>query len=194
MTKTKRLLITSAALAAMGLIGSLSWHKGSQAKGAYSTPVQVMNTPASSVPNLDTEKLARVPYESTVTATGCPAPGQVGACFFFFSGPPAGYRLVAENLSGYFQVSPGATAALAGYVETNGPAFKIKTGFTAPIGQIEQGGHAQAAFDNPTRFYIDNLEGVFAVASSTWSNGTSTMVLSGYLENCTITGCPAVQH
>lgn len=194
MNKTKRLLITSAALAAMGLIGSLSWHKGSQAKGAYSTPVQVMNTPASSVPNLDTERQARIPYESTVTGSSCPALGGAGACFFFFSGPPAGYRLVAENLSGYFQISPAATAPLTGYVETNGPAFKMKTSFTAPIGQVDGGGHPQAAFDNPTRFYIDNNEGVFAVASSVWSNGTSTMVLSGYLENCTITGCPAVQH
>jgi hypothetical protein len=192
MNKTKRLLTTSAALAAMFLIGSLSWHKGSEAKGAYNTPVQVMNTNASPVPNLDTEKLARVPYESTASASNCPAPGNVGACFFNFAAVPAGYRLVVENLSGYFQISPAANAPLTGYVETN--AFKIKTAFTAPIGQIDLGGHPQCAFDNPTRFYVDNGEGVFAVASSNWSNGASSMVLSGYLESCAVTGCPAVQH
>jgi hypothetical protein len=144
------------------------------------------------VPNLDTEKLARVPYESTASASNCPAPGNVGACFFNFAAVPAGYRLVVENLSGYFQISPAANAPLTGYVETN--AFKIKTAFTAPIGQIDLGGHPQCAFDNPTRFYVDNGEGVFAVASSNWSNGASSMVLSGYLESCAVTGCPAVQH
>ena len=191
MNKTKRFLITSAALAGMGLVGSLSWHKGSQAKGAYSTPVQVMNTSASSVPNLDTEKLARIPYESTATASNCPS-FAVGACFFNFAAVPAGYRLVVENLSGYFQISSAATAPLTGYIETN--AFKIKTGFTAPIGQTDLGGHPQCAFDNPTRFYVDPGEGVFGVASSNWSNGNSEMVLSGYLESCAVTGCPAVQH
>lgn len=176
----------------MFLIGSLTYHPGSQAKGAYSTPVTVMNTNSNSVPNLDTEKLARIPFESTASASNCPAPGNVGACFFNFSGPPAGYRVVVENISGYFQISPAANADLVGYVENN--AFRIKTGFTAPRAQIDLGGHIQCAFDNPTRFYIDAGEGVFAVASANWSNGSSAMVVSGYMENCSITGCPAVQH
>jgi hypothetical protein len=188
----KRYVLVPAALAGMFLIGSLTYHPGSQAKGAYSTPVQVMNTNSSSVPVLDSEKLARIPYESSATASNCPAPGNVGACFFNFSAPPAGFRLVAENLSGYFQISPAATAPLTGYVETN--VFRVKTAFTAPIGQTDLGGHPQCAFDNPTRFYLDAGESVFAVASSNWSNGASTMILSGYLENCTITGCPPVQH
>ena len=189
---TKRFVAASAGLAGMFLIGSLTYHPGSQAKGAYSTPVTVMNTNSSSVPNLDTEKLARIPFESTATASNCPAPGNVGACFFFFSGPPSGYRVVVENLSGYFQISPAATADLVGYVENN--AFRIKAGFTAPRAQIDLGGHIQAAFDNPTRFYVDSGEGVFAVASANWSNGASSMVMSGYMENCSITGCPAIQH
>lgn len=188
----KRFVAASAGLAGMFLIGSLTYHPGSQAKGAYSTPVTVMNTNSNSVPNLDTEKLARIPFESTASASNCPAPGNVGACFFNFSGPPAGYRVVVENISGYFQISPAANADLVGYVENN--AFRIKTGFTAPRAQIDLGGHIQCAFDNPTRFYIDAGEGVFAVASANWSNGSSAMVVSGYMENCSITGCPAVQH
>ena len=192
MNKAKRLVAASVALAGMFLIGSLTHHPGSQAKGAYSTPVTVMNTNANSVPNLDSEKLARIPFESTVAASGCPAPGNVGACFFLFAGPPSGYRLVVENLSGYFQISPAATADLTGYVENS--AFRIKAGFTAPRGQIDLGGHIQSAFDNPTRFYVDFGEGVFAVASANWSNGASSMVLSGYMESCAVTGCPAVQH
>lgn len=176
----------------MFLIGSLTYHPGSQARGAYASPVTVMNTNSNSVPNLDTEKLARIPYESTAAASNCPAPGNVGACFFNFSGPPSGYRLVVENLSGYFQISPAANADLVGYIENS--SFRIKTGFTAPRGQIDLGGHIQCAFDHPTRFYVDPGEGAFAVASANWSNGASAMVMSGYLENCSVTGCPAVQH
>jgi len=190
--KAKRYVLSFAALAGMFLIGSLTYHSGSQAKGAYSTPVTVMNTSSSSVPNLDTEKLARIPYESTATASNCPSSGGVGACFFNFSTPPSGYRVVVENVSGYFQISPAATGDLVGYIE-NG-AFRIKAGFTAPRAQVDLGGHIQCAFDNPTRFYIDSGEGVFAVASANWSNGASSMVVSGYMENCSITGCPAVVH
>jgi hypothetical protein len=104
--------------------------------------------------------------------------------------PPSDYRVVVENLSGHFQISPAANADLVGYIENN----CIKTGFTAPRGQMDPGGHIQCAFDNSTRFYVDPREGVFAVASANWSNGASSMVMSGYLENCSITGCPAVQH
>src|SRR5579872_848824 len=128
--KVKRYVLSSAALAGMFLIGSLTYHSGSQAKGAYSTPVTVMNTSSNSVPNLDTEKLARIPYESTATASNCPSAGGVGACFFNFAAPPSGYRVVVENVSGYFQISPAANADLVGYIENN--SFRIKAGFTAP--------------------------------------------------------------
>jgi hypothetical protein len=192
MMNAKRWVLMSAALAGMFLVGSVTHHAGSEAKGAYSTPVTVMNTSANSVPNLDTEKLARIPYESTATASNCPGGGGVGACFFNFSSPPSGYRVVVENVSGYFQISPAANADLVGYIENN--SFRIKAGFTAPRAQVDLGGHIQCAFDNPTRFYIDSGEGVFAVASANWSNGSSSMVVSGYMENCSITGCPAVQH
>jgi hypothetical protein len=56
------------------------------------------------------------------------------------------------------------------------------------------GGHTQAAFSQPIRFYVDGGDGVFAVVSTTWSNGASAVVLSGYLENCSVTGCPAIAH
>lgn len=189
--KTKRYFLASAGLAGMFLIGSLTNHPGSQAKGAvYSTPVTVMNTNANSVPVLDAERQARIPYESSVSGTGCNAT----TCFFFFAAPTAGYRLVAENLSGYFQLTGGVTIPPVGYLEDN--TFKISTAFTAPLGPVDNGGHTQAAFNQPTRFYLDpGPQGApFAVVSSSFSNGNSTMVLSGYLENCSITGCSAVVH
>ena len=189
--KAKRYVLPSAALAGMFLIGSLSYHSGSQAKGAYSTPVTVMNTNADSVPVLDTERQGRIPYESSVTGSSCSST----VCFFFFAAPTTGYRLVAENLSGYFQLNAGVTIPPVGYLEDN--SFKLSTAFTAPLGPVDGGGHVQAAFNQPTRFYLDPGSpevSPYAVVSSSFSNGTSTMVLSGYLENCSITGCPAVVH
>jgi hypothetical protein len=190
MKLVKSLLMGTGAVVLAGLILTLALPKAAHA--IVATAVNVVNTTANPVPNLDTEKLARIPYESTAIGSNCPAPGQVGACFFSFSPVPGGYRLVVENLSGYFQISPAATAAVEGYIENN--AFRIKSSFAAPLGQIDLGGHIQAAFSNATRFYVDSGEGVFAVASANWSNGSTSMVLTGYLENCTITGCPAVQH
>jgi hypothetical protein len=37
-------------------------------------------------------------------------------------------------------------------------------------------------------------DSVFAVVSANWSNGANEVVLTGYLENCSITGCPAIVH
>lgn len=50
MKNAKRYLIGFAAAASLFLIGSVMRSPGSQAKGAYATPVQVMNTTANSVP------------------------------------------------------------------------------------------------------------------------------------------------
>lgn len=192
MTRMKKSILVFAGFGALFLAGSLMESQGSKAKGGYSTPVQVMNTTSAPAIGVDAEKLARIPYESTVTGANCPAVGNEGACFYNFSAVPTGYRLVVENLAGYFQVSPTATAPVEGYLENS--AFRVKNAFTAPLGQVDAGGHIQSAFNNPTRFYVDAGENVFAVTTSVWSNGNSEMILSGYLENCSITGCPAVQN
>jgi hypothetical protein len=180
-----------ALLGSMFLAGSLMRSPESQAKGAYSTPVTVMNTNANSLPVLDAEKQARIPYQSSVTVSSCNPTN----CLFFFAPPTAGYRLVAENLSGYFQLAGGVTIPPVGYVQDN--SFKVSTAFTAPLGPVDAGGHVQAAFNQPTRFYLDpgsSQVAPFAVVSSTFTNGTNSMVLSGYLENCSITDCSAVVH
>jgi hypothetical protein len=189
MTK-KKVLAGAGAAATLILIGAAAPRA---ARAVYTTPVTVFNTTAQPVESADTEKMARVPYLSSVTPQSC-ASG-VGACFFFFSSPPAGYRLVVENIVGYFQVSPVATAPLVGYIETGNPQFRILGSFTGPLGQIDPGGHIQVAVNQPTRFYVDASDpGFLAVASSNWANGSSAMVATGYLENCSISGCPAVQH
>lgn len=164
--------------------------------GIQGTPsVSIANPNNQPVPVSDVEKMARIPYESTVRMTTCNGNG--AGCIFYFTAPPSGFRLVAENLSGFFMVSPSTTVPLVGYLEDNGPgSFKIRTAFTAPIGQVNLGNWAQAAFSQPVKFYFDASEGTpLAVASSGWiTGGSSEMTLTGYLENCSITGCPAVQQ
>ncbi len=151
--------------------------------------VNVANGAAAPVQVADVERMARIPYMSSVHVVCAAGPA---ACFFFFASPPSGTRLVAEHLSGYFQISSAATAPVVGYVEDSAPNFTMFTAFTAPLAGLDLGGHTQAAFSQSARFYVDGGDGVFAVVSTTWSNGNSHVILSGYLEDCSVTGCPAI--
>src|SRR6516162_11836936 len=134
MTKAQRLAVSSAGLAGMFLIGSLTFHSGSQAKGAYSSPVTVMNTSSAPAIGVDAEKLARIPYQSSYRTTTCTG---VTNCFFSFTAAPAGYRLVVENLSGLFELNNAATAPPTGLIE--GSSFLNVFAFTATNGQIFNG-------------------------------------------------------
>lgn len=71
MKDVKRYIIGFAGAAGLFLIGSVMRSPGSQAKGAYSTPVQVMNTSIVPAIGVDAEKLARIPYQSTSRTTTC---------------------------------------------------------------------------------------------------------------------------
>lgn len=170
------------ALAAISIFGARSAHAVAAAL------VQVVNTSSNPVQAADVEKQARIPYQSAVYHNDC-TPGP-GTCFFQFSGPPAGYRLVVENVSGYFQIDPGVTTPPTGYVEIGAPTFYVAMGITATLGPLDAGGHRQAAFNQPTKAYFDTAP--FSFMSTTWSNGANTMILTGYLENCAVTGCPAI--
>jgi hypothetical protein len=54
------------------------------ARAVYTTPVTVYNPNAQPVQGADVEKMARLPYLSSVTPQGCPSSG-VGSCFYFFT-------------------------------------------------------------------------------------------------------------
>jgi len=192
MKKAKRYLVASAALAGMFLIGSVVRHPGSQAKGAYSTPVQVMNTSSAPAIGVDAEKLARIPYQSSYRTTTCTG---VTNCFFSFTAAPSGYRLVVENLSGLFELNNAATAPPTGLLE--GSSFLNVFAFTAANGQIFNG-TIMAGINTPVKMVFDTTEGnpvAFVYGDYPSITGLpSVMTLSGYLENCTITGCPTIQR
>ncbi len=196
MNKIKTYSLSALALTGMFLIGSLTRSRDSQAKGAYSTPVTVMNTSNEPVPAQDAEKLARIPYQSHVSGSGGCSLGTDPCSQPAFTSPPPGYRLVVENISGNFKAdiaNPGG--GVTGYLEqTGGSANNFVLFFSAPLEAPEPGGHAHAAFTQPARAYVDPSPGsvLSAWLFEPWVAGD--MVLTGYLENCAVTGCPPVQH
>lgn len=192
MTKLKRNILVFTGVGVLFLAGSIMETKGSKANGAYSTPVQVMNTSSAPAVGVDAEKLARIPYQSTYRNATC-----VGLtnCFFSFTPAPSGYRLVVENISGLFEIANNATAPPTGLIE--GSNFLNTFAFTATNGQIFNG-TIMAGVNQPTRMLFDSSEGspvafVYGLYPSI-QGLPSFITLSGYLENCSITGCPTIQR
>lgn len=192
MIKLRTTLFSITALGALFLAGSLMQSRSGRAQGAYSTPVQVMNTSAAPVIGVDAEKLARIPYQSTYRTTTCV---NVTNCFFQFTAAPSGFRLVVENISGIFELSNAATAPVTGLIE--GSNFLNTFGFTSSQGQIFNG-TIMSGLNQPTRMVFDSSEGnpvAFVYGDYPSIQGLPSFItLSGYLENCTITGCPTIQR
>ena len=117
--KTKRYFLASAGLAGVFLIGSLTQHPGSQAKGAYSTPVTVMNTTANAAAVRDEDSPGRNAFQtkldlsySGVSGTGIRIPTGKRLVIDYVSvagaGPSVGtqpYVLIYTSLSGGPQVN-----------------------------------------------------------------------------------------
>lgn len=192
MTKLQRNFMIAGAAGALFLAGSLLDSHSGQAKGAYSTPVQVMNTSAAPAIGVDAEKQARIPYQSTYRTTTCI---NVTNCFFQFTAAPSGYRLVVENISGIFELSNSATAPVTGLIE--GSSFLNTFGFTSTNGQIFNG-TIMSGINQSTRMVFDPSEGnpvAFVYGDYPSIEGLPSFItLSGYLENCSITGCPTIQR
>ncbi len=187
MNKIKTYAIGSAVFVGLFFAGSLMQTRQSQAKGGYSSPVTVFNTTSNPVQGVDVEKLARVPYQSNSTADGFGGT----SCIYGFSAAPAGFRLVGEHLSGKLLASTSSvTGGVVGEIDDN--TLNATVYFAGPLGET-QNTFSQAIVSQPIKMYVDSSHGApFAVVASRWNIGTLT--LTGYLENCSITGCPAIQH
>jgi hypothetical protein len=194
--RTKRYLLPSAGVAGLFLIGSLMQYPGSQAKGAYSTPVAVMNTTSAPAINLSADTMTRIPYQSTVLTT-CGAGGLQNCAFNGFTTVPTGYRLVVTNVSGFFNLQSGSTP-LAGYMEDFDFVHGIQTftGLNAPIGGTGFNGESFAGLNQNVLSFFDAGQTPFVVIygnfmGTGFNNG---ITVSGYLENCSVVGCPAIQR
>jgi hypothetical protein len=196
MNKTKRLLVLCGGLTGLFLIGSLMSHPGSQAKGAYSTPVTVMNTTSAPAITLSADAATRIPYQSTVI-NQCSPGGLLNCAFSGFTAVPAGYRLVVQNVSGFFNLQSGSTP-ISGYMEDFdfGHGIQTFTGLNAPIGGTGFNGESFAGLNQNVLSFFDAGQFPFVVIygnfmGTGFNNGVT---VSGYLENCSVVGCPAIQR
>jgi len=162
------------------------------------TLVQVVNTTANPVPNLDAERIARIPYESTQTPQGnCPNSNAIQACNFAFTPPPTGYRLVVENVSGWIVLANGTTLPPIAILTDVDNSVGRTTIWSYPGTLVQGSGTAiLASFNQPAHAVIDAGDGGPELAvNANWEGGTvQYMTLTGYLENCAITGCPLKVH
>ncbi len=185
--KVKCFRITLMGIGGFALAGLLLVPKAAHALVA--TLVQVVNTTANPVPNLDTERNARIPYQSSQFVSASSAgPNQLGVGF---TTVPAGYRLVAQNVSATLTMELAATAPV-GILEDSVTSLHVALPGSAGAvnGTVRRGGFSEqilAYYDagsSPSMLVIGDFpSGVFQFAT-----------LTGYLENCSLTGCPAIQH
>jgi len=192
MNKTKRFLVTSAALAGLTLIGSLTYHPGSQAKAGYASPVQVMNTTAQPGSVLSADKATRIPYQSNVIVSNCS--GLQNCALSGFTSVPVGYRLVVENVSGFLNLASNSPA-VSGYLENFHLPNQNFWGLSAPIGGTGFNGESFAGVNQNVTAVFDTGEFPFVVVYANFLNGfPQAITVAGHLENCSVVGCAAVQH
>ena len=196
MNRPQRLVAASAGLAGMFLIGSLTYHPGSQAKGAYSTPVTLMNATANPGSVLENDTATRIPYQSNQIISTCS--GLQNCAFPAFTAVPTGYRLYVTNVSGFFNLQMNSTP-ISGYLENFHLPNQNFWGLNAPIGGTGFNGESFAGLNQNVNAVFDAGEFPFVVIYGNFLNGFPQAVnVTGYLLNCTAvygpSGCPAVQH
>jgi len=144
--------------------------------GITGTPtVMVGNT----VHAVDVERLARIPYQSTqFTVGGCVS------CQLSFTAAPSGHRLVLQHISAQLQGSTQLALSI-------GTGFGSQPSWTfgGTLGASNIGGINQDLLG-----YFDPADGTPNVTVPGGGVLNGTVTLTGYLENCSITGCPAIQR
>jgi hypothetical protein len=147
--------------------------------------VTVTGTPTVTVGNtvhvVDVERLARIPYQSTqFTVGGCIS------CQLSFTAAPPGYRLVLQHISAQLQTSAPPQLALS-----------IGTGFGSQANWLFDGtlgGNNIGGINQDLLAYFDPADGPPNVTAPGGAVLNGTVTLTGYLESCSITGCPAIQR
>lgn len=151
---------------------------------ATGASVSVNNTAASPVLNLDVERKARVPYRSSRT---CITTVGISECDVFFAQVPSGTRLVAQMVSAALTLAAGS-APPSGYMTDT---FGFLLGLQGTVG-ISNSGFAYGGFSQPITAYFDSPTSVELAVAGNFLAGTQSFALTGYLESCAVTGCPAI--
>jgi hypothetical protein len=190
----KRLLVGFGAILAAALLLVLAAPKSVHALVA--TLVQVANTTANPAVTLDADKATRIPYQSSAQGmddfTGLSCDGvDVNCDFSGLTVPPAGYRLVMEHISANLNVRSGNPAP-GGVIYSAATTLRGATFFSGSyLGSSNQ----VAIINQPIQRYV-NAGDFFPLYIIADYNGKlpHTVTVTGYLENCAVTGCPPIQN
>ena len=188
----KKMIAIGGVLAGLFFAGAWMQSRESQLKGAvYSSPVTVVNTSANPGSMLEAEKASRIPYVSTVSQS-CTSGGQ-SACVFTFTAAPAGYRLMVETLGSTIAATTNAGVVATLESKANAVISVSTNVFTPLVGQLGYAGFAQnvnMVFDPPDGQPL-------VLVNANYTNAApfpEVVTLTGYLQNCSVSPCPAVQH
>jgi hypothetical protein len=153
--------------------------------------VQVANTATNPVVSQDADRATRIPYQSQSAFDSSTAGPACSSGVFLcplnnFSAAPAGYRLVVQNIDAQLEVCGGDPAPF-GFVNGSGAQISTFIGTYA--------GHNFAIVKQHITSYHNAGDVPFVYITANWYAGSAANVtLTGYLENCAVTGCPPVQH
>lgn len=191
----RKLLVAVGAIALAATVLTLAAPKSVHALVA--TLVQVTNTTANPAVTLDAEHATQVPYESTVVGSflGSNCAGGVVGCKFTWAPVPTGYRLVIENISGSM-VLGAATPLPLGVLTTTDPLGDGTSVLFTGIYITGTGPTNAIVPSTPVKFYVDGGQSAVAVIEANYATfiGENAATITGHLENCAVTGCPAIHY
>jgi hypothetical protein len=212
MNKVKRTMILGGSLAVLASIGALmdrdsktgTLRAADHTQAVTISPLPLPTTAAQdgvwnvgitgspTVQNRDVEKLARIPFQS-YRAINCPGATCSNTYLVSTSGLSAGRRLVIQHVSAIFNSVMGAATA---------PFMDLYDYNNTPKGHWYFVGRPGPTFGaNPIKIDFTVNEDVLAYFDVGQAPGidvdfapgaSGNVTVTGYLENCSITGCPAI--
>jgi hypothetical protein len=192
MQTVRRLLMGVGAIAMVATILSLVAPKSAHALVA--ALVQVTNTTANPAVTLDADKATRIPYESASEAAGFA--GTCGATiqcqFDGFTTVPAGYRLVVQQIAATVGANSANPTPNGSFVTVTGNVGSAPVDVFTGTYITKQG---EAVFHQSVLEYVNaGSAPSLLINGDLISNESGYAIVTGYLENCAVTGCPPIQN
>jgi hypothetical protein len=189
----RRLLIGAGAILLAAALLTLASPKSAHALVA--ALVQVTNTTANPAVTLDADKATRIPYTSASQAAG-----PVGTCgdtlvcqFNGFTAVPAGYRLVVQQIAAAVGVSSGSPTPSGSFSVVTDDVGGLPLDYFTGTYITKQN---QAVFHQSGVLEYVNAGSTpsLLIGGDLISNESGYAIVTGYLENCAVTGCPPIQN
>jgi hypothetical protein len=179
----KRLFVDAGVIAVLAALLALTAPK--TAHGIVATVVQVVNTKTNPVNTLDSDMATRIPYRSQYDLS-CSG---VSGCSVSFNPPPAGYRLVIQEVSASLPPTfPGPVTPQL-ILSSGAPAILAVWGVITP-----NGGTVNQSVD----FVVDPADGSPVITDNESfainAGAIGPVTLTGYMVNCSVAVCQPVQH